>query len=717
VICSTAALLGEAREALVVAREAAQEARDLDDLRYGIDQLTDGASTELAALSAPFEPTLLEVARVGQGLPLSPGLRNDLRSSVIALRTMVEHLAAPASTRPLGTGQLRLHYRHADLAEHLRSWVEPFRPLASVRDIRLEVDAPASSPGTVDLPKIETVVLNLLFNAFKFTPTQGRVVVRLEAAPDEARLSVSDDGPAVPDVEWHAIFDRARQFERNVFPPQEALGFNLGHSLAYCLLHGGGLELRRAPGAACSFQARWSMRAPRGVAALPNRAPDATLARRVAEVAARELEAEAGLGRSAIHAERATVLIVESARALHRALVDCLSGSFNTLSAFDGTHGLALCKELRPDLILADSTMAQLEVEDFVRAVRAEPALERVPVLLLINRDDASGVQLLQAGAHDLLCKPFLLQEARARVSGLVAAKQARDILNDALGRRDADLIRLASDVRSHQKALESTLAELRAAREAAERANLVKSNFLRMISHELANPVSALQLLVQALGQHPALPPHALARTERVTRRLHHLVDTMVEWARAESGRFRPVATYIDVVAVLHEVMEELRSYASEKDIELSLDVEAPLAPLLSDRRVVQLILTDLFAFVVQNTARGRIDVAVSGAGGRLTVGVKDSAVRIAPDQLADFFSPLESIADLRWRSGHGSGLGLYVVRDLAHAIDGELELDSSFGGPGNRFVLSLPSLVAQSAKRVRASAPAAAPETGARP
>jgi signal transduction histidine kinase len=713
----TAALISDAREALVLGREAAQQVRDLDDVLYRIEQLTDEASTALAPLSGPFHPTFLEVARVGHGQSLSPELRNDLRVSLIALRTMVEHLSAPASTRPLGAPLLRLHYRRIDLAAHLRSWVEPFRPLAELRDLRFEVEAPDSSLGTVDVQKIETVVLNLLFNAFKFTPTQGRVVVRLEAAADEALLSVSDDGPAVPEAEWHAIFDRARQLERNVFPPREALGFNLGYSLAYCRLHGGGLELQRAPGPECSFQARWSMRAPRGVPSMPSRTPDATLALKVAEVATRELEAEAGLGPSPVHAERATVLIVESARVLHRALVDCLSGSFNTLSAFDGAHALALCKDLRPDLILADTTTAQLEVEDFVRAVRAESALERVPVLLLVNRDDASGLRLLQAGAQDLLCKPFLLHEARARVTGLVAAKQARDILNDALGRRDADLIRLAVDVRSHQKALESTLAELRAAREAAERANLVKSNFLRMISHELANPVSALQLLVQALGQHPALPPHALARTERVTRRLHHLVDTMVEWARAESGRFRPVATYIDVVAVLQEVMEELRSYAKEKDIELSLEVEAPLAPLLSDRRVVQLVLTDLFAFVVQNTARGRIEVSVAGSGERLTVGVRDSAQRIAPDQLADFFSPLESIADLRWRSGHGSGLGLYVVRDLAHAIDGELELDSSFAGPGNRFVLSLPGLSAHSPKRVRASASAAALETGARP
>jgi signal transduction histidine kinase len=429
--------------------------------------------------------------------------------------------------------------------------------------------------------------------------------------------------------------------------------------------------------------------------------PDGARALAVAGVAARELEEEEKLGRSPTQGERATVLVVEPARALHRALVQCLSETFNTVSAFDEKEGLALAKDLRPDLILADTTAAERRGEAFVHAVRAEPTLDGVPLVLLVDRVDESVVRHLEGGAQDLLSKPVLLHEVRARVSGLVASKQARDILNDALGRRDADLIRLASDVRSHQKTLEATLEELRDARQVAERANLMKSNFLRMISHELANPVSALELLIQALGQHPTLPPHALARTERVTRRLHHLVDTMVAWARAESGRFRPVSTYIDVVVLLREVIEEMRSYASEKDVVLSLQVDGTLPPLLSDRRVVHLVLIDLLAFVVQNSGQGQVEVRVSDEDGRLKLSVRDAAARIADDQLADFFSPLESIADLRWRSGHGSGLGLYVVRDLARAISGDLEIDTHVSGEGNLFVLSLPPLGPQSARR----------------
>lgn len=681
-----ALLAGDTRAALV-------DTRDLDVLMQRLEQLTPDGLATLEALGAPFAPTLREAA-AGQ---LTRELRHDLRVSLAALRTMADHLAAPASSRPLSAEALRLHHSPVDLTAHLRAWVEAFRPLADARAIALELDAPAPRPCTVDLGKLETVVLNLLFNAFKYTPTRGRVIVRLDApaGATDAVLSVRDDGPPVPEAEWHAIFDRARQLERNVF----SLGFNLGVSLAYCQLHGGTLELRRPRDGGCAFAARWSMNAPRGISPGAPAAVDDTFARAVAEVAARELEAEATLGVCATDGSRPTVLIIESARALHRALVDCLRDGFNTLSAFDGREGLDLALRKRPDLIVADTGAPGLEGEAFVRAVRAAPQLENASLLVLAAYDDVAAVRTLEAGANDLLRKPFLLQEARARITGLVAAKRARDILNDTLGRRDADLIRLANDARTQQKALQSTLEELNAAREVAERASLVKSNFLRMISHELATPVAALQLHVQALAKDPSLAlggptTEGLRRTGRVSRRLHHLVDTMVAWARVESGRLKRTVSNFDVATLVQEVVEEVRSYATEKDLALNLQLERWLPPLPSDKKLVHLVLIDLIGFVVQNAPSGRVDVSVVPLRSGLQVRVRDTARRISAGDRADLFSPLESIADLRWRSGHGSGLGLYVVRDLARAVAGELELDAGFQGPGNLFVLTLPAL-----------------------
>jgi signal transduction histidine kinase len=132
-----------------------------------------------------------------------------------------------------------------------------------------------------------------------------------------------------------------------------------------------------------------------------------------------------------------------------------------------------------------------------------------------------------------------------------------------------------------------------------------------------------------------------------------------------------------------------------------LGLQVDGALPPLLSDRRIVHLVLIDLLGFVVQNSGQGQIEVRVSDEDGRLKLSVRDNAARISDEQLADFFSPLDSIADLRWRSGHGSGLGLYVVRDLARAISGDLEIDTQVSGDGNLFVLSLPALGPQLVKR----------------
>jgi signal transduction histidine kinase len=330
-----ALLAGETRTALV-------DSRDLDALLERLEHLAPEATEALEALGQPFHPTLREAAAG----PLSRELRHDLRVSLTALRTMADHLGAPPSSRPLSSEALRLRYTQVDLAAHLRAWVEAFRPLAQAREIQLEVEAPDARPCTLDLGKIEIIVLNLLFNAFKYTPSHGRVAVRLDAPAGDADavLSVRDDGPPVPEVEWHALFDRARQIERNVF----SLGFNLGVSLAYCQLHGGTLELRHPRDGGCAFAARWSMHAPRGAPLAPAPPIDATFARAVADVASRELDDEATLGARPIDDSRPTVLVIESARALHRALVECLRDTFNTVSAFDGREGSHSPRERAP---------------------------------------------------------------------------------------------------------------------------------------------------------------------------------------------------------------------------------------------------------------------------------------------------------------------------------------------------------------------------------
>jgi signal transduction histidine kinase len=702
---STVMALYQVRTALVEAKEAAVEVRQFDELVDRLETLDGATLLAFEALGQPLGPLFQTVTEAARAHALSRELRHDLRLALEVLETSLEHLVAPPGLAPLGLEQLKLAYTHVDLSQRLNLLLGHFVELAAKREVRVEVETPPSLWVEVDLPKVETVVLNLLFNAFKHTPIGGQVTVHLRSAPgsDDAVLTVLDSGPAVPRSVSTAIFERSRQLERNIFFAGPRLGFNLGVSRAYCRLHGGSLALYYGNSPSCAFRARFSMRAPLGVVVAPPTSTVSGFAAEVAATAARELDEEAHLGERPCDERKPRVLIVDRSRPLHRVLRQCLAEDFCVASAFDGASGLVEATALLPDLIIVDTELEGLTGVELIRELRAQrqAELKEVPILLFAGHDDEGAVSALQHGAQDLLRKPILLQEVRARVDGLVAAKRARDVMNEALGRHEADLVRLAREMAAQQRRLHSAFEEVRVARELAEAASRVKSNFLRMISHELRTPVAAIRLYVQALQRDrrlelPSAAQEGLRRVSRVNLRLSRLIDTMVEWARVESNRCRVEVKSFDVAALVDEVFEELESYAGEKGVELRKAGPRPLQ-LSSDPRLMRLITNDLVSFALQNTQRGVIEVAYEARSQGLRLSVIDGAAHLASEQVRETFSPLQVSEDLTWRSGHGSGLGLYVVRDLARAVGGELGVDSSHPGPGNRFVLDLPALEAE--------------------
>jgi signal transduction histidine kinase len=171
------------------------------------------------------------------------------------------------------------------------------------------------------------------------------------------------------------------------------------------------------------------------------------------------------------------------------------------------------------------------------------------------------------------------------------------------------------------------------------------------------------------------------------------HLVDTILEWARVESGRCQLSVEEFDLSALVSEVVGELASYAKQKRIALALVREPGLPHVASDRRLVRLLLVNLISRAVQVTREGVVEISVLSSQRGHDIVVRDCAPPIPPDKRAELFDPLRGARDLADVSGAGSGLGLHVVRDIAHALDGNVALVPA-EGYGNELVLSIPTL-----------------------
>jgi two-component system phosphate regulon sensor histidine kinase PhoR len=150
-------------------------------------------------------------------------------------------------------GEFNLHRASVNLAEVLQAAADTFSPQAAAENKTIALECPAHLPANADRPLIQRVTENLIGNALKYTPGEGRVTVIAQPAANRVSITVRDTGPGVPDKYKQHIFDKFIQL-----PKQEtAVRKGVGLGLAFCKLvveqHGGQIAVTDAPGGGSDF--------------------------------------------------------------------------------------------------------------------------------------------------------------------------------------------------------------------------------------------------------------------------------------------------------------------------------------------------------------------------------------------------------------------------------------------------------------------------------
>ncbi len=257
----------------------------------------------------------------------------------------------------------------------------------------------------------------------------------------------------------------------------------------------------------------------------------------------------------------------------------------------------------------------------------------------------------------------------------------------------------LVRDIASRKRELHSALESARVARELAERAASATSDFTSILSHELRSPLTALQLSIEHLQrskESPTAPEQQpiLRRMLASVARLSALTESVVLHGAIRSGSVTVQSKVFDASALMHDVIEELRWYTEEKGIVLQLVEPGSLPPLYSDPQLVRLILLNMIGNVIEFSEEGRIESSISAGGGRHRVEVRDCGPGIAAGDRLRIFESFERLrgAKRAQQGVPGLGLGLALVREVALALGGTLEL-SSETGRGSTFSVTLPS------------------------
>jgi adenylate cyclase len=289
-------------------------------------------------------------------------------------------------------GKLEFHYEDVDLGALVEDVVGAAQPLAQRNGNRLEVDCP-DSIGTMrcDVTRLRQVIFNLLSNACKFTEkgTVSLKLARRDAGDGEwLDLAVSDTGIGMTREQVAKLFQEFTQADSSTTRKYGGTGLGLAITDRLCRMMGGSITVESEPGRGTIF----SISLPTAGAQLAAEP----------ETHAEAAQAEARAA-SVPHANR--VLVIDddpTARDLMRRVLS--REGFDVVTASDGPEGLALARELKPSVITLDVLMREMDGWSVLKAIRADPGLAGIPVVMLTILDEKQRGFALGASAY--LTKP-----------------------------------------------------------------------------------------------------------------------------------------------------------------------------------------------------------------------------------------------------------------------------------------------------------------------
>jgi PAS domain S-box-containing protein len=263
--------------------------------------------------------------------------------------------------------------------------------------------------------------------------------VTLRAEDGWVVLAVADTGVGIAPAEQQRLFERFHRLRGARARSHEGSGIGLALVAELTALHGGTVEVSSAAGQGSTFTVRLPLRELAADPGLPEVAGEDDVAGRAAAYVieatrwmASESELQLPAPSDARDVERDTrVLVADDNADMRDYLVSLLGTTYAVQTASDGVEALARMREAVPDLVLTDMMMPRLDGAGLLAAIRADPALAHVPVVMLSARaGEEAAVEGLLAGADDYLVKPFSARELLARVRAnleLERTRRARD--------------------------------------------------------------------------------------------------------------------------------------------------------------------------------------------------------------------------------------------------------------------------------------------------
>jgi|GEM_PF-6341846 len=326
----------------------------------------------------------------------------------------------------IDTNKIETNITTTKMAPFIASIINNFRPVMRQKKIACEFRNTATEmKANIDCGLFEKATNNLIINAIKFTPQEGRILIKLEETETEKIISVQDSGPGIDEHLKDKIFKRFYQADSSMSRNHEGSGIGLALVKEILKIHKGTVSVENNIDMGATFSIRLSKR----TELIPdsNQIEDTVFHNIFEKISMPETPDTTPHNSLAdeIDPTKKTVLLIEDNMEMSTLLRTMISREYNTITARHGEEALELCRKTRINAVVSDIMMPDMDGIQFLTEFRSIADFRKTPVIMLTGRTDTeTKMESLSLGANDYIAKPFIPEELMARIRNIISISE-----------------------------------------------------------------------------------------------------------------------------------------------------------------------------------------------------------------------------------------------------------------------------------------------------
>ena len=339
---------------------------------------------------------------------------------------------------------------------------------------------------------------------------------------------------------------------------------------------------------------------------------------------------------------------------------------YNLVVATNGQQAIDMVDRTKPDIILLDIMMPEMDGYDACTIIKAKPECENVPVIFITALSESENlVRAFEVGGVDYITKPFNKDELISRVKTHLELKLTRD--------------RLEKTTRNLQEL------------------NALKDKLFSVIGHDLRSPLGSIKFSLEMLSA-GAIEPSSqifndtLGSLVKSTDEVFSLLENLLGWAKSQSGNLFIQPENFAVKDMVNSIYLLNKGNINIKEIEFQNNIEEETM-VFADLNTIKTVVRNLVSNAIKFTPnKGTIAISAEQIDDKLLIKVRDSGVGIEEENIPKLFNSSEHHSTYGTNSEAGSGLGLVLCHDFVIKNDGKIWVESQLGS-GTTFFVELPA------------------------